>query len=387
MTANLSRDDVGTLLSNPTTDVRVMTARRVAADFARPALTLTERNLAIDLFRMLARDPDEAVRRALARALRDEPLVPHDVVQALALDDVEVATPVLEHSIVLPDEDLIEVVESRGAAHQIAVARRSQISPLLAETLAETRAETVILTLLRNPGAEIAESTYDAIVRSFPAASPVIGAVTDHRLAAILRSAARHPSMPVFLAERLVHRVAEKVRAALGAIEHLPAATIDRLVTRSRERATVALLRHGAADQNATLAHQLGRAGRLTVSLLARAYLDGHVDFVATGLALASGETDAKVAAALARRQINALAGIAEAAGMPDEGIAALSAIVKAARATKYAGGLAGLDAFRARVLASSEARDADSFVTNLGLEGSRLDAPDEAAAGDQRTR
>lgn len=379
MTANLSRDDIGSLLDNPTPDVRVMTARRVAADFARPGLTGTERNLAIDIFRMLARDADVAVRRALAEAIRDEPLVPHDVVQALALDDVEVATPVLEDSIVLPDEDLIEVVKSRGVAHQIAVARRSQISPLLAETLAETRSETVVQTLLRNPGAELAETTYDAIVRSFPAASPVLGAVTDHRLAAILRSAARHPSMPVFLAERLVHRVAEKVRAALGAIQHLPATTIDRLVARSRERATVALLRHGAADQNATLARQLGRAGRLTGSLLVRAYLDGHVDFVASGLALASGEPDAKVAAVLARRQINVLTAIAESAGMPDKGIAALSAIVKAARATKYAGGLSGLEAFRARVLASSKAHDADSFVTNLGLEGAGLATPDEA--------
>ena len=157
-----------------------LSARRVAMEFARPGLTVGERNLAIDAFRLLARDADVAVRAALADALRDEPLVPHDVVHALALDVQAVALPLLEHSIVLSDEDLLQVLHAGEAAQRRAIARRAQVSSLLADALVATQDESVILTVMRNPGAEVSELGYDAALLAFPESPAVLASIVRH---------------------------------------------------------------------------------------------------------------------------------------------------------------------------------------------------------------
>lgn len=371
--APLGSEDIGGLLASPTTEVRVMSARRLATEFARPGLSTTERNLSIDAFRHLARDPDVEVRAALADALRDEPLVPHDIVHALALDVPAVALAVLEHSIVLSDEDLTQAVRGGESAQRRAVARRAQVSPLLAEVLVDTRDEAVVHTLMRNPGAEIAESTYDAAARAFTEASPVQGALADHRFAALLRSLAQRTHMPVFLAERLIARVADKVRAAFLACDHIRPASVETLVARSRERSTVALLRHGRDDDAADLARHLARSGRLSASLVLRALLQGHVRFAHEALAEAAGVAVDDVTAAIGPRKGKAFARLAAAAGIPDTGTAALALVFAAARQKKYRGGLIGYGPFIEGVLDRSGVRDVEACVNGLGLEASRL--------------
>src|SRR6266571_7220968 len=59
---------------------------------------------------MLLDDASPLVRRALAQALASSPEAPPTIILALASDQPEVAAPVLEHSPLLLDADLVDMV-------------------------------------------------------------------------------------------------------------------------------------------------------------------------------------------------------------------------------------------------------------------------------------
>src|SRR5262249_55082967 len=97
-----------------------------------------------DLWRMgftlletLAVDQVVRVRKILSSALAREPAAPHPIVLTLARDsEPEVAEPVLEHSPVLTEGDLIDLVEGGAPAWaQTAIAGRAEVSVKLAEAI------------------------------------------------------------------------------------------------------------------------------------------------------------------------------------------------------------------------------------------------------------
>jgi uncharacterized protein (DUF2336 family) len=127
-------------------------------------LTDRERSLMSEILRRLIHDMEMSVRKALAERLAREPNSPHDLIEALANDTIEVAYPILVESSVLQDIDLIEVIHQRTLQHQLAIARRAAVSEQVSEALVEAGNEDVIKTLLENNGAEIAQSTMAYLV-------------------------------------------------------------------------------------------------------------------------------------------------------------------------------------------------------------------------------
>src|SRR4051812_5812834 len=70
-----------------------------------------ERTLMTEILRQLIHDVEMCVRRALAERLARQPAAPRELVTALANDQIEVAHPILLHSEVLQDIELIEIVQ------------------------------------------------------------------------------------------------------------------------------------------------------------------------------------------------------------------------------------------------------------------------------------
>mgnify|MGYP000604420035 CR=1 FL=1 len=130
-------------------------ARKVAAVHAGGEMTDAERRLAEDIFRLMLRDAEVRVRAALSEALKDNPGVPHDVAHALARDVVPVATPILEFSEALTDDDLMEIVRAQPGAAQQAVARRREISAELSQTIVAHGVEAAAETVVTTPGADL----------------------------------------------------------------------------------------------------------------------------------------------------------------------------------------------------------------------------------------
>jgi uncharacterized protein (DUF2336 family) len=130
------------------------------------------RALSNQLLETLARDQAVKVRQVVAEALKHSVEAPVGVIQKLARDiEIQVAGPILEHSPLLSDEDLLEIIAARPIRGALtAITKRRQLSEKLSDgvasaALADTTAESgTVRKLLENKSAQIREDTLDRIL-------------------------------------------------------------------------------------------------------------------------------------------------------------------------------------------------------------------------------
>ncbi len=277
---SLTSADVESLLTNPSPDARAETAAKIADGFGGEALSPEERALAEDILRIMARDAETRVRRALAEHLKENPDIPGDVAVKLAQDVAEVATPILEYCRVLSDEDLMTIVRSKPAEHQKAIARRRSVSADLADALADSGDTDVVAILMANDGADIAENTFHKVLDRFS---------DDEEISA---SIIGRTQIPISVAEQLVTLVSDNLRVQLVERHELSADIAADLVLQSRERATVSLL-EDESDRGSSVAlvDHLYANGRLSSTIILRAICTGDLDFFEAAMAKLSGIT------------------------------------------------------------------------------------------------
>ena len=104
------------------------------------------------------------MRRELSERLALEPNAPHGVISMLANDKIEVAGPILEHSTVLEDMDLLEVIRRQGQDHLRAISARETVSSQVVDALVSKGDNKVLVTLVNNSGASISRNSMDRIV-------------------------------------------------------------------------------------------------------------------------------------------------------------------------------------------------------------------------------
>ncbi|MCW5750725.1 MAG: DUF2336 domain-containing protein [Alphaproteobacteria bacterium] len=265
--------DVNRLIQDPSPEVRAETAAKVAETFVAQELSRAERALAEAIFRTMLRDAEVMVRKALAESLKVDPSLPRDVALALARDVAEVAEPILEFSRALSDEDLIEILRAQSPAHQLAVARREAVTPLVAGAVAELGAEEAVAALMNNRNAAIPEKAFQVALDRFGGSERV------------KRPMAMRASLPITVAERLVTMVSEGLREHLVANHELSPDIATDIVLQSRERATVGLSAQADRPTLARLVDEMKRNGRLTHSIIVRALCTGDLDFFETAMA------------------------------------------------------------------------------------------------------
>lgn len=127
-------------------------------------LTERDRVMMEDIIRALLRDVEISVRQTLSKHFAKLPDAPRDLIVELANDEIEVAHPILIHSEVLHDRELMEIVQNRTMEHQIAIAQRPSVSTQLSDSLVETDNPTVIETLLENMGAKFSDRTMGRLI-------------------------------------------------------------------------------------------------------------------------------------------------------------------------------------------------------------------------------
>ena len=152
---------------------------------------------------MLLDDPSPLVRRALAEVFAGSAEAPATLVHALALDQPDVAEPVLERSPLLLDADLVEAVAGGEAVRQIAIAGRTILPCSVAAAIAEVGCAEACLTLLENAEAEIVPFSLDRIVQRFGH----LGAIRDTILARDDLAATTRQALVVKLSETLAEFV------------------------------------------------------------------------------------------------------------------------------------------------------------------------------------
>ena len=86
---------------------------------------------------MLLDDASPLVRQAMAEVFARSAEAPAAIVQALSLDQPSVALPVLEHSPLLIDADLVDIVATGNCEMQCAIARRINLPASVCAAIAE----------------------------------------------------------------------------------------------------------------------------------------------------------------------------------------------------------------------------------------------------------
>ena len=322
----LSQQDVTRLLGHPSGKTRAATAAKIARDFSSERLGPLERQLALEIFRLMVKDAEVRVREALALHLKESPALPREVALSLARDVNSVALPVLEHSAALTDEDLVQIVRSEGSEKLVAIAGRATVSEAVSSALVETDDEDAVSTLVANEGAEIPEPSLERVIEHFPQSERVHQAMV------------RRAKLPVIVAERLVNLVSEELRRELVAQGEVSSELATELILHSRERATITLSEETDADELDGLIGQLHEGGRLTSSIVLRALCMGDLRFFESAVATRAGVSVMNTRNLIHDSGPLGLKAIYDRAGLPEGQYPAVRAAIDVARETDYDG-------------------------------------------------
>lgn len=278
MVKELSQADVERLMRDPSPEARAETAGKIAGWAASGALAGSERQIALEIFRLMAKDAEQRVRAALSVELKDMADLEPEIAKTLATDGEDgVALPMLQFSEALSDADLIEIVSTQAPTRQSAVARRDTVSEAVSDAIVTHGDKDAVVALVGNPGAALSDSSFDRVIDRY-------GDDEDVQTPLVHR-----PALPVTVAERLVARVSAKLQEHLVTHHDLPATTATDLILQARERATVGLLSQGSDADAEALVAQLVENGRLTPSLILRALCVGDLRLFEAAMSTLAG--------------------------------------------------------------------------------------------------
>jgi uncharacterized protein (DUF2336 family) len=123
-----------------------------------------ERALAADtLLRLIPRVPEKMLASLADRVAIMEIPPPLLVTRLIRDPRPDVAGPLLEKASHIPDRDLITVIGEGDPAKLRMIARRRHLSPALVDALIATGDASVLLTLVRNPGAAPSHEAFNAL--------------------------------------------------------------------------------------------------------------------------------------------------------------------------------------------------------------------------------
>jgi len=268
------------------------------------ALSDSERSLLSDILRTIIFTVERSIRDRLVSVLADIKGCPHDLIWFLANEPIEIAYPILLRSKVLRDEDLIELIKHKAIEHRLTIAKRAHLSATVADTIAHTGESEVVVELLRNETAAIAEATLAYLVER---------ARTERTFHEPL---VKRPELTAELAQKLYHWVSAALRQYILSNWAVPAATIDESLDAVLEDATILKDEDGVEVRADALAQAMvgdrDRLRRLVISSMAV----GDIRLVVSLISASLGLRKVLVRRVLVERTSESLAIVCRALGM-----------------------------------------------------------------------
>lgn len=248
-----------------------------------------------EIFLTLARQAERDVRKVLSEKLAHAEWAPPALVNVLALDEIEIARPILESSPILQDEDLLRVLIEASLEHQIAVARRPRISGRVADAVIDRAEPAVLMALTTNRTAEISAEGVRRLVEH------------SRRIAALRGPLTRHPLLTEALAEQLYQWVGTALRQAIAARftvdETALGSAVDEAVgsvARASDPEPDPVHEADRDEMERRLIDKLQAAGQLRAGLLIRAVREKRLSLFTHGLSALGGFAVGQTRTALA---------------------------------------------------------------------------------------
>ena len=201
-------EDLVALSHDPSPDKRRQLLRGVADMFLDDIETYTDRSLVLltDVLTDLLKQVDETTRAEIAGRLSDAPNAGEALHLFLAYDDPDVAGPVLRNSRVLSDEALVDIAETKGQAHRLAIAMRDHLTETVTDTLISKGESPVLKAVTNNYGAAISDNSFMKLA--------------DHARSddGLLDAMSYRADMPRQVADNVLSLMPEDARIRLGAL-------------------------------------------------------------------------------------------------------------------------------------------------------------------------
>ncbi|KJC62279.1 hypothetical protein UP10_02800 [Bradyrhizobium sp. LTSPM299] len=303
---------------------RAEATRALARAWLISDLTEEDRIAAEGALLMLLDDPSPLVRQAMAEVFARSAEAPAAIVQALSVDQPSIALPVLEHSPLLIDADLVDLVATGNDDMQCAIARRINLPASVSAAIAEVGSPAAALELIENPYAGLAPFSWDRI------------AERHGHLAAIRESLLQLEDLPSATRMVLVAKLSDTLAQFAVARNWLGADRAERVTGEARERSTVNIAAQSFGEDMRGLITHLRATGQLTAGLILRALLSGNLELFGAALAELSGLPHARVSALLNDRGGSGLQALLIRAGLPDSTFAAFRVALEATHEMGY---------------------------------------------------
>ena len=254
--------------------------------------------LLADIFLTLTAQAERDIRLALAERIASADWAPPALVNMLALDEIEIARPVITSSPLLKDADLIRLLIEATLEHQIAVARRPRLSDAVCDAIID-RGEAVTMTALAsNRSAQISDAAMRRLVDQ------------SRRVAGLRAPLTRHPRLNQDLAQELYQWVGQALRQSIGerfriddarlnaAVQQSAAVAVGTPEWRAAPASRLAENRE-RAEMERRLVDKLQAAGQLRPGLLVRALREQRFELFEQALAVLGGFSDGQVRQAM----------------------------------------------------------------------------------------
>jgi uncharacterized protein (DUF2336 family) len=318
---------------------RAEATRSLARAWLISDLSQDDRTAAEGALLMLLDDASPLVRQAMAEVFAHSADAPAAIVQALSLDQPSVALPVLEHSPLLIDADLVDIIATGNCVMQCAIARRINLPASVCAAIAEVGTPEAALELIENAYAELAPFSWDRIVER------------HGHLAAIRESMLVLEDLPAATRVALVAKLSDTLAQFVVARHWLSADRAGRIAGEARDRSTVNIAARSRGDDMRGLVRHLRATGQLTAGLILRALLSGNLELFDAALAELSGLPQARVSALLHDRGGVSLQALLTRAGLPESTFAAFRAALEVSHEIGFVGTVGGAAILRRRMV------------------------------------
>jgi uncharacterized protein (DUF2336 family) len=227
-----------------------------------------ERELMRDILRRLTRDVEMAIRVALAQRLSEDTTAPHDLILLLVDDSIEVARPLILHSPLLTEADVLKLIAEAGVSHAEAVAGRSHIGEPVTAALAKSEHESVLLALVRNVTARISETTYGVLVEK------------SRAISGLAEPLVRRPDLPPQLATQMCEWVSDALKNYIKTNYRIAPRTVDAAMADANRavQSEPPAPKDPPPDSAQKLIEKLAASGQLKAGFLMRVLSQGQAD-------------------------------------------------------------------------------------------------------------
>jgi uncharacterized protein (DUF2336 family) len=199
-------DELESAIRGGSSESRINTLRRVTDLFLHDANRLNDEQVKVfdDVLCLIAQRIEQSALIELGQRLAPIDTAPINLIKRLAKDDeIAVAAPVLTGSKRLSTDDLVEIAQTKGQAHLLAISERSSLDQKLTDVLIVRGDQKVVRSLAKNTGAEFSEGGFNQLVQR---------AEGDDGLGEIV---GLRKDLPTNLLQELLRRATDAVRAKI----------------------------------------------------------------------------------------------------------------------------------------------------------------------------